>query len=70
VYSPERDALVVPQAVAPGDLASAVVRLFRDARTFEGLSGSASRHVLASPTFAAHVSELLGVIDEFRGWAR
>jgi glycosyltransferase involved in cell wall biosynthesis len=70
VYSPERDALVAPQAVAPGDLTSAVVRLFRDARTFEALSDSASRHVLASPTFAAHVGELLGVIDEFRGWAR
>jgi glycosyltransferase involved in cell wall biosynthesis len=70
VYSPERDSLAPPQAVAPAALAAAVTRLFATADTFEALSDSASRHALAAPTFAMHVGDVLGVVDEFRGWAR
>lgn len=66
VYSPQRDALVGPQAVAPSAIAAAVMRMFADVATFEALSVSASRHVLARNGFAEHVREVLGVIDGFR----
>jgi glycosyltransferase involved in cell wall biosynthesis len=70
VYSPERDALVSPGAVAPTAIAAAVARLFGAAATFEALSESSSRHVLGTADFATHVGEVLGIIDEFRGQAR
>jgi glycosyltransferase involved in cell wall biosynthesis len=70
VYSPERDALVAPQAVAPAVLAAAVTRLFAATPTFEALSESATRHALAGASFAAHVSEVLGIVDEFRAGVR
>lgn len=66
VYSPQRDALVQPQAVAPTEIAATVARIFDSAASFEALSASASKHVLARGTFAEHVGDVLGVIDDFR----
>ena len=64
VYVPDRDALAAPQAVDPVALARTVERVFGAASTFESLSAAASAHVLRSPDFAAHVRDVLGVIDE------
>ena len=38
-------------------------RVFADARGFEALSAAASAHVLAQPSFAAHVRDVMAVID-------
>jgi glycosyltransferase involved in cell wall biosynthesis len=65
VYDPAADALAAPRAVDPGRLAAEVAAVFRDARAFESLSATASAHVLAQPSFAAHVREVMGVIDGF-----
>jgi glycosyltransferase involved in cell wall biosynthesis len=65
VYDPAADALAAPRAVDPELLAAAVAALFDDARGFETLSERASAHVLAQPNFAAHVRDVLAVIDGF-----
>jgi glycosyltransferase involved in cell wall biosynthesis len=70
VYDPSRDALVAPRALDPAALARAVEHVFRDARTFESLSLTASTHVLRGADFAAHVRDVLTVIDEFLGRRR
>jgi len=70
VYAPGRDALVEPHAVDPTVLARSVERLFRDADTFESLSAGASAHVLRGADFAAHVRDVLNVIDESLGRRR
>ncbi|HZF27899.1 MAG TPA: glycosyltransferase [Gammaproteobacteria bacterium] len=66
VYEPRRDTLVEPPLVDPAALAAAVAELFADARSYEALSAAASAHVLASPTFARHVDDVLAVVDECR----
>ena len=65
VYAPGRDALVEPQAVDPTEMARAVERLFRDAPTFDSVSSATSAHALRGADFAAHVRDVLNVIDEF-----
>jgi glycosyltransferase involved in cell wall biosynthesis len=65
VYAPGRDTLVEPQAVDPTEIARTLEHLFRDARTFESMSRAASAHVLRGADFAAHVRDVLSVIDEF-----
>lgn len=67
VYDPARDALVAPPLVDPAALASAVARLFADAREYESLSARASAHVLAAPDFARHVADVMAVVDESLG---
>lgn len=64
IYDPTRDALAKPAAVNPERLAAAVAELFGDASRFESLSASASAHVLGQPDFAAHVRDVMAVIDE------
>ncbi|HUQ52671.1 MAG TPA: glycosyltransferase [Gammaproteobacteria bacterium] len=65
IYDPASDALAEPRAVDPEQLAAAVAELFDDAAAYEQLSACASAHVLAQPTFAAHVRDVLAVIDGF-----
>ncbi len=67
VYDPTADALIEPRAVDPERLAAEVAGVFADARGFEALSAAASAHVLAQPSFTAHVRDVLAVID---GYAR
>ena len=67
VYDPATDALVEPRAVDPERLAAKSPPCFADARGFEALSAGASAHVLAQPSFTAHVRDVLAVID---GYAR
>lgn len=64
IYDPVADALGEPRAVDPERLAAEVAEVFDDARTFEALSATASAHVLAQPGFAAHVRDVLAVIDD------
>jgi glycosyltransferase involved in cell wall biosynthesis len=66
VYEPRSDALVEPPLVDPAALAAAVAAVFADARSYEALSAAASAHVLASPSFARHVDDVLAVVDECR----
>lgn len=63
IYDPGADALREPRAVDPELLAAAVAELFRDARGFETRSATASAHALAQPSFAAHVRDVMAVID-------
>jgi glycosyltransferase involved in cell wall biosynthesis len=65
VYDPAADALAEPRAIDPERLAAAVVALFADAREFETLSERASAHVLAQPSFAVHVRDVMAVVDGF-----
>jgi glycosyltransferase involved in cell wall biosynthesis len=65
VYDPGADALAEPRVVDPERLAAAVAALFDDARGFEALSARASAHVLAQPSFTAHVRDVMAVIDGF-----
>lgn len=65
VYDPVADALHQPRAVEPELLAAEVAAMFRDAPTFEACSAAASAHVLAQPSFAAHVGDVMAVIDDF-----
>jgi glycosyltransferase involved in cell wall biosynthesis len=65
VYDPAADALREPRAVDPELLAAEVAALFEDARAYEARSASASAHVLAGPSFAAHVRDVMAVIDGF-----
>jgi glycosyltransferase involved in cell wall biosynthesis len=67
VYDPAADALAEPRAVDPEHLAAAVAALFDDASGYEALSASASAHVLAQPDFAAHVRDVMAVVDGFIG---
>jgi glycosyltransferase involved in cell wall biosynthesis len=64
IYDPAADALIEPRAVDPERLAAEVAGVFDDARTYEALSATASAHVLAQPGFAAHVRDVLAVIDD------
>jgi hypothetical protein len=50
--------------VDPERLAAAVADMFGDPSRFETLSASASAHVLGQPDFAAHVRDVMAVIDE------
>ena len=63
VYDPAADALREPCAVDPELLAAAVAELFDDARGFETRSAAASADALAQPSFAAHVRDVMAVID-------
>jgi glycosyltransferase involved in cell wall biosynthesis len=65
IYDPATDALREPRAVDPELLAAQVAALFEDARAYEARSAAASAHVLAAPTFAAHVRDVMAVIDGF-----
>jgi glycosyltransferase involved in cell wall biosynthesis len=65
VYDPVADELVAARAVDPERLAAEVASLFGDARGFESLSAAASAHVLSQPSFAAHVRDVMAVIDGF-----
>ena len=64
VYDPARDSLVATPLVDPAALAGAVGRLVSSAATFETLSARASEHVLAAPSFARHVDDVMAVVDE------
>jgi glycosyltransferase involved in cell wall biosynthesis len=63
VYDPSADALREACAVDPELLAAELVDLFDDARAFEARSAAASAHALAQPNFAAHVRDVMAVID-------
>jgi len=63
VYDPSADALREPRAVDPELLAAKVAELFADARGFEMRSAAASARALAQPSFAAHVRDVMAVID-------
>jgi glycosyltransferase involved in cell wall biosynthesis len=65
IYVPVADALDEPRAVDPDILAAEVAAVFRDESSFEAGSAAASAHVLAQPSFAAHVHDVLAVIDDF-----
>jgi glycosyltransferase involved in cell wall biosynthesis len=65
VYDPVADALDEPRAVEPELLAAEVAAVFRDAQNFEVGSSAASTHVLAQPSFTAHVGDVMAVIDDF-----
>ncbi|HET7923987.1 MAG TPA: hypothetical protein VFL30_03765, partial [Rhodanobacteraceae bacterium] len=65
IYDPVADDLREPRAVDPEVLADAVAAVFEDARTYEARSAAASAHVLAGPSFAAHVRDVMAVIDDF-----
>jgi glycosyltransferase involved in cell wall biosynthesis len=67
VYDPVADALAEARAVDPQLLAAQVAAVFADARAFEAGSAAASAHVLAQPDFAAHVRDVMGVIDGYVG---
>ena len=65
IYDPAADALREPRAVDPERSGAEVAALFDDAQRFEARSAAASAHVLAQPNFAAHVRDVLAVIDGF-----
>jgi glycosyltransferase involved in cell wall biosynthesis len=65
VYDPVADALREPLAVDPELLAAEVAAVFEDAREYEARSAAASAHVLAGPSFASHVRDVMAVIDDF-----
>jgi glycosyltransferase involved in cell wall biosynthesis len=69
IYDPVADALAEPRAVDPALLAAEVAAVFAEARGYEALSATASQHVLAQPTFAEHVRDVMAVIDGFTGRA-
>jgi glycosyltransferase involved in cell wall biosynthesis len=63
VYDPASNSLREPRAVDPDELAAQVAALFADERAFEARSAAGSAHVLAQPDFAAHVRDVMAVID-------
>jgi glycosyltransferase involved in cell wall biosynthesis len=63
VYDPAADALHEPRAVDPERVAAAVAALFDDSRAYEARSAGASARVLAAPDFAAHVRDVMAVIQ-------
>ena len=65
VYDPVADALREPLAVDPELLAAEVAAVFGNAREYEARSAAASAHVLAGPSFASHVHDVMAVIDDF-----
>jgi glycosyltransferase involved in cell wall biosynthesis len=65
VYDPAADALREPRAVDPDLLAAEVAAVFEDARAYEARSHAASAAVLAGPSFASHVRDVMAVIDGF-----
>jgi len=66
IYDPGADALAEPRAVDPELLAAQVASVFRDARSYEALSATASAEMLARPGFAAHVRDVMAVVDATR----
>jgi hypothetical protein len=58
IYDPVADDLREPRAVDPEVLADEVAAVF-DPRTYEARSAAASAHVLAGPSFAAHVRDVM-----------
>lgn len=65
IYDPATDALAEPRAVDPERLAAEVAAFFADARGYEARSAAASAHVLAGPSFASHVRDVMATIDDF-----
>ena len=65
IYDPSADALSDPRAVDPEVLAARVAAVFDDAHVYEARSAAASVHVLAQPSFAQHVRDVMTVIDGF-----
>ena len=65
IYDPVADALAEPRAVDPAQLAVEAAALFADSGSYEARSAAASAHVLARPTFADHVRDVMAVIDGF-----
>jgi len=65
VYDPVADVLREPLAVDPERLAAEVAAVFENAREYEARSTAASAHVLAGPSFASHVRDVMAVIDDF-----
>ena len=63
IYDPAADALHEPRAVDPELLAAEVAAQFTDARAYEARSAAASAHVLAGPSFASHVRDVMETID-------
>jgi glycosyltransferase involved in cell wall biosynthesis len=64
VYEPAADRLAEPRAVDPEELAAEIAAVFADARSFEMESAAASAHALAQPPFAAHVRDVMAIIDD------
>jgi glycosyltransferase involved in cell wall biosynthesis len=65
VYDPDRDVLATPRAVAPDALASAAEELCGDEERYVTFCAGASSQILSHPTFAAHVRDVMTVIDDF-----
>jgi len=65
VYDPDHDALAVPRVASPEALANAIEDVCGDEGRYRALSESASAYVLAAPDFAAHVRDVMTVIDGF-----
>jgi glycosyltransferase involved in cell wall biosynthesis len=65
IYDPGTDALREPRVVDPDRLAAEIAALFSDARSYEARSAAASAHVLGGPDFAAHVHDVMSVIDGY-----
>lgn len=63
VYDPAADTLREPRAVDPEQLAAEVAAVFADAGAFESRSAAASAHALAQPEFAAHVRDVMAIVD-------
>ena len=61
------DALVEPRAVDPERSGRGGRRRVRGRARLRGLSAAASAHVLAQPSFAAHVRDVMAVIDDSSG---
>jgi glycosyltransferase involved in cell wall biosynthesis len=70
VYDPDSDTLTAPRAVAPEALASAVLEFCGAPERYSLASERASAHVLSAPDFAAHVNEVMTVINGFVERAR
>jgi len=65
IYDPAADDLREPRAVDPEILASELAAVFEDRHAYEARSAAASAHVLDGPSFAAHVRDVMAVIDGF-----
>jgi hypothetical protein len=65
VYDPVAEALREPLAVDPELLAAEVAAVFESSGEYEARSAAASAHVLAGPSFASHVHDVMAVIDDF-----
>jgi len=65
IYDPGSDALREPRVVDPELLATEVAAMFADPSEYEARSAAATAHVLAQPSFADHVRDVMAVIDGF-----